>query len=229
MNKEEDPLKELRKQIHNLKVFQAATNLTLRDKLSEETLNRFQKTWEEGVMQLITQATEHIARAYGGCKNCYGKSYASVNDRWYGPDTDGDIGSPGGYVSGGDANAMKFCTCERGKELERRFKLATERAEVEAVAKYITTNYGERCETKDTDDFPDLEHDQKTSRCLICMMWEHYDDWLSTLKCVCDHDKKNHTPANDMGCGVLYASGGECSCLEFVAAPPNSLIEEQIS
>ncbi len=38
--------------------------------------------------------------------------------------------------------------------------------------KYITKNYGKRCETKDTEDFPDLKKDE---RCLCCLMWERYD------------------------------------------------------
>jgi len=58
------------------------------------------------------------AKAYGGCTNCYGKGYATVNDRWHGHDTDTDIGSPGGHVSGGNPNAMKYCKCDRGKQLK---------------------------------------------------------------------------------------------------------------
>jgi hypothetical protein len=50
------------------------------------------------------------------CKNCDGKGYATVNDRWHGHDTDSDIGSPGGYISGGSANAAKPCTCDRGRQ-----------------------------------------------------------------------------------------------------------------
>lgn len=68
----------------------------------------------------LNQMLEETAKAYGGCTNCYGKGYASVNERWHGHDTDQDIGSPGGYVSGGNPNAMKFCNCARGKELEKR-------------------------------------------------------------------------------------------------------------
>lgn len=66
------------------------------------------------------RAVQETEKAFGGCKNCYGKGYATVNDRWHGHDTDTDIGSPGGYVSGGNANAMKFCTCDRGKQLAKQ-------------------------------------------------------------------------------------------------------------
>lgn len=71
------------------------------------------------VEQLIKQDRENIAKAYGGCTNCYGKGYATVNDKWIAYDTDQDIGSPGGVTTGGNPNAMKFCTCERGKQLEQ--------------------------------------------------------------------------------------------------------------
>lgn len=63
------------------------------------------------------QKVTEIEKAYGGCHNCYGKGYATVNDRWHGHDTDMDIGSAGGYVTGGNANAMKFCKCDRGEQL----------------------------------------------------------------------------------------------------------------
>lgn len=74
------------------------------------------------LMPLLEEIAQETGKAYGGCHNCYGKGYASVNNSWHGHDTDGDIGSPGKYITGGDRNAMKFCTCERGQELERRFE-----------------------------------------------------------------------------------------------------------
>lgn len=65
------------------------------------------------------QAREHrLIKAYGGCTNCYGKGYATVNGQWSGTDTDQDIGSSGGRVSGGNPFEMKFCTCARGKQLK---------------------------------------------------------------------------------------------------------------
>ncbi len=53
------------------------------------------------VMYLISEDRQKLAKAYGGCVLCYGKGYATVNDRWAGHDTDTDIGSPGDYISGG--------------------------------------------------------------------------------------------------------------------------------
>lgn len=73
--------------------------------------------------QLITSYTkqreQEVAKAYGGCTNCYGKGYATVNDRWYGTDTDTDIGGTGKYYSGGNPNEMKFCDCSRGGQLKQ--------------------------------------------------------------------------------------------------------------
>jgi hypothetical protein len=76
------------------------------------------KMTPDAAKQAILAELHKREAAYGGCHNCYGKGYATVNDRWAGYDTDQDIGSPGGYVSGGDANAMKFCTCDRGRQLK---------------------------------------------------------------------------------------------------------------
>lgn len=72
---------------------------------------------KESLMAWRDAAIAKTEKAYGGCHDCYGKGYATVNDRWHGNDTDQDIGSPGGHVSGGDSNAMKLCTCDRGQQL----------------------------------------------------------------------------------------------------------------
>lgn len=77
----------------------------------------------------VDRKVTETEKAYGGCRNCYGKGYATVNDRWGGRDTDQDIGSPGGVVTGGNANEMKFCTCSRGTQL----KEAVDRKVAEAL------------------------------------------------------------------------------------------------
>lgn len=69
--------------------------------------------------KLFATHLQAAEKAYGGCHDCYGKGYATVNDRWLANDTDQDIGSPGGYITGGNPMAMKFCKCERGKQLEK--------------------------------------------------------------------------------------------------------------
>lgn len=71
------------------------------------------------IRELIKSRDQQIAKAYGGCTNCYGKGYATVNDRWVAHDTDQDIGSPGGTFVGGNEFAIKYCDCERGKQLQK--------------------------------------------------------------------------------------------------------------
>jgi hypothetical protein len=41
----------------------------------------------------------------------------------------------------------------------------------------VTHTRGERCPTKGHHDIPDFQ-----SRCVICEVWEYYDDWLGTRK-----------------------------------------------
>jgi hypothetical protein len=38
----------------------------------------------------------------------------------------------------------------------------------------IELDWGPRCETKDTDDFPELKGDEK-SRCGVCVVYERFD------------------------------------------------------
>jgi hypothetical protein len=74
--------------------------------------------FKEGVQSIIEEAEDRTAKSFGGCTICYGKGYATVNDRWVGYDTDEDIGSPGGTIVGGKNFVMKFCVCDRGKQLK---------------------------------------------------------------------------------------------------------------
>lgn len=50
------------------------------------------------------------------------------------------------------------------------------------AAKFIEHGWGKRCKTSDLVDFPESEGDPLTNRCPCCEMWEHYDEWLATLK-----------------------------------------------
>lgn len=70
------------------------------------------------LLNMLDEAKRETAKAYGGCTKCYGKGYATVSGRWHGVDTDQDIGSSGGVVKGGKDFEMKYCTCERGKQLK---------------------------------------------------------------------------------------------------------------
>lgn len=73
------------------------------------------------IMQLnneqVALALEKTEKAYGGCHMCFGKGYATVNDRWAGTDE-----FTGKRYETGSRNAMKFCTCERGKQLIAQLK-----------------------------------------------------------------------------------------------------------
>ncbi|KSU60729.1 MULTISPECIES: hypothetical protein [unclassified Gordonia (in: high G+C Gram-positive bacteria)] len=47
---------------------------------------------------------------------------------------------------------------------------------------YVTDMWGERCETTDLEDFPELETENRSSRCGVCVAWEEADqfrEWLS--------------------------------------------------
>ncbi len=63
--------------------------------------------------RMADRRVEEAEKAYGGCHNCYGKGYATVNSRWAGSDE-----WTGERFAGGNANDMKFCTCDRGKQLK---------------------------------------------------------------------------------------------------------------
>lgn len=66
-------------------------------------------------------------KAYGGCRNCFGKGYSTVIEYASGYDTDQDIGSPGGKVHYRKPD-IRFCTCDRGKQLEKQVKTAVREA-----------------------------------------------------------------------------------------------------
>jgi hypothetical protein len=57
--------------------------------------------------------TEEVGRAFGGCKKCYGKGYATTLDFTVGSaDFQGDVE----YMK--QNPIMRFCDCERGKQLQ---------------------------------------------------------------------------------------------------------------
>lgn len=53
------------------------------------------------------EAVVETEKAYGGCHYCYGKGYGTQTAAWVGR----------GYYK--KVPTMKFCTCERGKQLEQ--------------------------------------------------------------------------------------------------------------
>lgn len=42
------------------------------------------------------------------------------------------------------------------------------------IAEALTEHWGPRCETKDTDEFPEMAG-KTEGRCLCCLAWEQYD------------------------------------------------------
>lgn len=64
------------------------------------------------ISALLDEARIETERAYGGCYNCYGKGYSTVNYIEQGFD---DFAHEGYKL---DKHVMKFCGCSRGKQLE---------------------------------------------------------------------------------------------------------------
>lgn len=53
---------------------------------------------------------------------------------------------------------------------------------IDGARDYIKWGYGDLCETKDTDDFPDIKDDPLANSCSSCEEWEHFEQWKSQLK-----------------------------------------------
>lgn len=100
--------------------------------------------------KLIREREAKLAKAYGGCTNCYGKGYATVNDKWVAHDTDQDIGSPGGIVVGGRDFAIRFCDCERGKQLERHAEEIARQSIIKLNKTLKTAEYRRRLDNGET-------------------------------------------------------------------------------
>lgn len=66
---------------------------------------------------LVTEAERATAKAYGGCKICYGKGYSTTIEGTIGYEDFGDDG-----FETPPHEQMKFCECDRGKQLERLLK-----------------------------------------------------------------------------------------------------------
>lgn len=67
------------------------------------------------------------------------------------------------------------------KDMEREMVDSIEALLQDQVKDFITKTWGERCKTKDLDDFPDEDLENKLARCPICEVWEYYDGWLAEL------------------------------------------------
>ena len=47
---------------------------------------------------------------------------------------------------------------------------------------FIKWGWGERCETSDLEDFPELKDDPLASRCAACEMYEHLDEFRKRVE-----------------------------------------------
>lgn len=75
----------------------------------KQIANRIAKLTDWFVKEL-----DKTEKAYGGCKKCYGKGYATVA---YGTISSGDFVA--GVSKSKVKNHIKFCSCERGKQLRQ--------------------------------------------------------------------------------------------------------------
>lgn len=74
---------------------------------------------ESAIRSFVTAEVERAIKAFGGCRKCYGKGYATVRLQNGGHATDGDIGGPEGAWKSAPRIDMKFCACERGEQLSK--------------------------------------------------------------------------------------------------------------
>ena len=58
------------------------------------------------ILNLLEGEKQKLAKAYGGCTLCYGKGYATGAEFWRGRGK-----------TWGRPNKIKYCTCDRGKQL----------------------------------------------------------------------------------------------------------------
>jgi len=105
----------------------------------------FKKTGFEHTLKLVPQSQRELflselenhlkslwqketEKAFGGCKNCYGKGYATITMYAIGRNYQQKMPE------------MKFCSCERGKELEKRFEKMRQEVS-EEIIKEILLDY----------------------------------------------------------------------------------------
>lgn len=73
------------------------------------------KEFKKQILELIVEARDETAKAYGGCTKCYGKGYATVRK--------GRSYRKNGIYKTWEMNEeMNFCTCNRGKQLSQHSK-----------------------------------------------------------------------------------------------------------
>ena len=75
---------------------------------------RIRVSIEQTVKKALTKAREEEAKAFGGCRNCYGKGYSTVIENEIShADFIGD------KTSVRELPPMRFCKCDRGEQLKK--------------------------------------------------------------------------------------------------------------
>lgn len=73
----------------------------------------------QNLTRIIGEERADEAKAFGGCRICYGKGYATYKTSAGGYATDGDIGGPEGPFRQDLPVEMRYCECDRGKQLKK--------------------------------------------------------------------------------------------------------------
>lgn len=67
-------------------------------------------------------------------------------------------------------------------EITAEFCKQLDEANAESAVAFITTMFGKRCKSKDTDEYTSEELtnvDGSFSRCPVCEIWDTYDEWVA--------------------------------------------------
>lgn len=79
------------------------------------------KQVKANIEKLIQTSNKEIEKAYGSCHKCYGKGYATTID----------------YSTGGRMTTInpiiRYCSCERGKQLEKLNELSNKEARIDEI------------------------------------------------------------------------------------------------
>ena len=76
--------------------------------LSDEILDQGNKWFEYFIEQTLAKEREKVEKAYGGCRKCYGKGYATQLEGFT------DHGKDKKWVE----RIQSYCSCDRGKQLQ---------------------------------------------------------------------------------------------------------------
>lgn len=91
------------------------------------TYNLYHEQAKKELEDLISRVTTELEKAYGGCHLCYGKGYATT---WEGTET---RNSHHPELAIAPHQQIKYCTCDRGKQLSEMVSRVT----IEAVVKEL--------------------------------------------------------------------------------------------